>query len=239
MSYEPQLSGQTLVVIGGSSGIGLETARRARAEGADIIITARNADRLHRAGLDLGARIAAFDATNFSRLGRFFDELPAPVDHVLVAGPRPCDASMAELDVGKAHSNVNAHFLLPLHVARNAASTVRPGGTLLFMGSTCGGSLASVVTAALPALTKRLALEIAPVRVNLIATGFVDAQPAETTLNDQRDAHRQRLGTTLPIRRVVSPADIAALAVHLMTNTAITGATVEIDGGQQLVQPYG
>jgi NAD(P)-dependent dehydrogenase (short-subunit alcohol dehydrogenase family) len=244
VSHELQLSGQTLVVIGGSSGIGFETARRARAEGADVIITARNADRLHRAGLDLGASIAAFDATNFGRLERFFEALPAPIDHVLVAGPRPCYANLAEFDVGKAPSDVDAHLLLPLQVARDAASKVRPGGTLLFMSSAgghhsaIGGSLASVVTATLPALTKRLAREIAPVRANLIATGAVETRPAEVTVNYQRDPHREQLRTTRPIGRVVGPDDIAALAVHLMTNTAITGATFGF-AGEQLVQPYG
>src|SRR5262249_57078852 len=89
VSNRPELAGQSLVVIGGSSGIGLETARRARDEGARIIITARNPDRVHRAGLELGASIAAFDATDFARLDRFFDELPAPVDHVMVPAPGP------------------------------------------------------------------------------------------------------------------------------------------------------
>jgi NAD(P)-dependent dehydrogenase (short-subunit alcohol dehydrogenase family) len=86
---EPELAGQTVVVIGGSAGIGLETARRARAEGADVIITARNPDRLEGVGLEIGASTAAFDATDFDRLARFFDELPTPIDHVLVTGPGP------------------------------------------------------------------------------------------------------------------------------------------------------
>src|SRR3974390_2866597 len=87
---EPELLGQTVVLIGGSAGIGFETARRARAEGAEVIVTGRNPDRLEQAGLDLGAqRTAAFDATNFDQLGRFFDDLPAPIDHVLVTGPGP------------------------------------------------------------------------------------------------------------------------------------------------------
>src|SRR5215831_12614923 len=98
MSREPQLAGQTLVVIGGSSGIGLETTRRAREEGAAVIITARNAERLHRVGRELGASIAAFDATDFDRLHRFFDELPEPIDHVLVTGPGPYYAALADFD---------------------------------------------------------------------------------------------------------------------------------------------
>jgi NAD(P)-dependent dehydrogenase (short-subunit alcohol dehydrogenase family) len=241
MSREQQLGGQTLVVIGGSSGIGLETARRARQEGADVILTARHADRLQRVGLELGASVAAFDATDFDRLERFFDELPTPIDHVLVAGPGPYYAPLADFDFEKARRDVDAHLLLPLHVARDAASKVRPGGTLLFMGGTGGRrpapglSLISALTAALPAMTKNLALELAPVRVNLIAAGFVDTPLSAAILGDELDARREELRTTLPIRRVVGPADIAALAVHLMTNTAVTGATFDIDGGQQLV----
>lgn len=84
-------------------------------------------------------------------------------------------------------------------------------------------------------MTKNLALELAPIRVNLIAAGFVDTPLSAGILGDQLDARREQLRTTLPIRRVVGPADIAALAVHLMTNTAVTGATFDIDGGQQLV----
>jgi NAD(P)-dependent dehydrogenase (short-subunit alcohol dehydrogenase family) len=207
----PELLGQTVVVIGGTSGIGLETARRARGEGADMILTARNADRLQSVGLELGASIAAFDATDFDRLNRFFDGLPGPVDHVLVTGPRPYDAPFAELDLEQVRRGLDAHLLLPVQVARNAVGKVRPGGTLLFMGGTgdrrpAAGAIVTAITAALPALVKSLALELAPIRVNAIAAG-----------------------------RVVGPADVAALAVHLMANTAITGATVDIDGGQQLV----
>jgi len=241
MSRELQLAGQTVVVIGGTSGIGLETARRARQEGADVIITARNVDRLQRVGQDLGARIAAFDATDFDRLHRFFDELPAPIDHVLVTGPGPYYATLADFDFEEARRDVEAHLFLPLHVARNAATKVRPGGTLLFMGGTGGRrpapglSLIGALTAALPAMTKNLALELAPVRVNLIAAGFVDTPLSTAILGEELDERREELRTTLPIRRVVGPVDIAALAVHLMANTAVTGATFDIDGGQQLV----
>jgi NAD(P)-dependent dehydrogenase (short-subunit alcohol dehydrogenase family) len=239
---ERDLLGKTVLVIGGSSGIGLETARLARAKGAEVILTARNPDRLHRVGLELGASIAAFDATDFDRLERFFDALSAPIDHVLVTGPGPYYAPLAEFDVEAAHREVDARLLLPLQVARNAASKVRPGGTLLFMGgvgdrrTAPGLSLISALTAALPAMTKNLALELAPVRVNLIAAGFVDTPSSALLLGDQLDTRREQLRTTLPIGRVVGPADIAALAVHLMTNTAVTGATFDIDGGQQLIE---
>ena len=149
----PTLQGQTVVLIGGSAGIGLETARLARAEGAEVILTARNPERLEAAAQEVGARSsAAFDATDFDRLSAFFDDLPAPVDHVLLTGPGP--------------------YYAPL--------------------------------------------------------------PA-SLLGDQIEQRREQLRAKLPIGRVVGPADIAELAVHLMTNTAVTGATFDIDGGQQLV----
>jgi NAD(P)-dependent dehydrogenase (short-subunit alcohol dehydrogenase family) len=240
---EQRLRGQTVVVIGGSLGIGLETARFAREEGASVILTARDEDRLRRTGLDLGANsIAAFDATDFERLGKFFDELPSPVDHVLVTGPGPYYAPLVEFDLDKARRDVESHLWLPLQVAKLAPGKVRPGGTLLFMGGTGGRrtapgfALISALTAAMPALIKNLALAIAPVRVNLIAAGFVDTPLSATILGDQLDARREQLRATLPIRRVVGPADIASLAVYLMTNTALTGATFDIDGGQQLVE---
>ena len=100
-----------------------------------------------------------------------------------------------------------------------------------------GMGFAGTVTAALPALIANLALELAPIRVNLIAAGFVDTPLSASLLGDKLEDRRHELRTTLPIGRVVGPADVAALAVHIMINTALTGATYDIDGGQQLVAP--
>ena len=239
---EPELLGQTVVVIGGSAGIGLETARRARAEGAEVIVTGRNPERLERAAAELGAqRTLAFDATDFDRLERFFHELPTPIDHVLVTGPGPYYAPLADLDRERAHRDFDAHLWLAITVAQQAVGRVRPGGTLLFMGGTGGRgrgpglSLIAAATAAMSALIANLAVEVAPIRVNLLAAGFVDTPLSAQLLGDDLEARRDQLRATLPIRRVVGPADVAALAVHIMTNTALTGGTYDIDGGQQLV----
>jgi NAD(P)-dependent dehydrogenase (short-subunit alcohol dehydrogenase family) len=242
MSAAPALAGQTVVVLGGTAGMGLETARAARALGAEIVVTARNPDRLRKVGDELGAATAAFDVTDLDRVARFFAELAGPVDHVLVTGPGPYYATLEDFDFDAARRDLESHVLLPLQIARSAVGRVRPGGTLLFVGGTGGRrvapglSLIGALTAAMPALTKDLALEVAPIRVNLIAAGFVDTPLSAALLGDQLDARREQLRSTLPIRRVVGPADIAALAVHLMTNTAVTGATFDIDGGQQLVE---
>ena len=238
----PALEGQTVVVIGGSAGMGLETARRARQEGAEVVLTGRDPGRLGQAGAELGARsTAAFDASDFDRLAQFFADLPQPIDHVMVTAGGPYYGPLADIDFEQAQRDVDQHLWLPIHVARNAVGRVRPGGTLLFIGGTGGRRpgpgmfLAGSMTAALPALVANLALEIAPVRVNLIAPGFVDTGLSARILGEALEDRREQLRATLPIGRVVGPADVAALAVHLMTNTALTGATYDIDGGQQLV----
>jgi NAD(P)-dependent dehydrogenase (short-subunit alcohol dehydrogenase family) len=235
---EPELVGQIVVVIGGSAGIGLETARRARAEGADVIITGRDPDRLERAALELGGqRAAAFDANDAAALERFFQDLPTPIDHVMVTAGRPHYGPLLEIDTAQVRQAISDHVVLALEVARNAARKMRPGGTLLLMGGTGGRrvghglGIVSAATAVLPPFTAALALELAPIRVNLIAAGFVDTPLSASLLGDRLDERRNELRATLPIGRVVGPADVAARAVHIMTNTALTGATYDIDAG--------
>jgi NAD(P)-dependent dehydrogenase (short-subunit alcohol dehydrogenase family) len=205
MTRAPELAGQTVVVIGGSSGMGLETARRAREEGAEVILTGRNAEHLKQAAAEVGARdTVAFDVTDALR-------------------------------------TLDAHLLVPLRIGQHAVGKVRAGGTLVFMSGTGvrrpakGQDIAAFGSAGLRAVVANLALEIAPVRVNLIAAGFVDTPLSARLLGDDLDARRAQLRATLPIGRVVEPADIAALAVQLMINTAVTGATYDIDGGEQLI----
>ena len=176
-------------------------------------------------------------------LQQFFDELPGPIDHVLVTaggphyapvladGPRircarrSSDHVVLALagrpkcrrqDATRRHAAADGRYRRPADQAANSGSSPPP-----------------------PRRSRRspptLALELAPVRVNLIAAGFVDTPLSASLLGDGLDARRDELRATLPIGRVVRPADVAALAVHIMTNTALTGATYDIDGGQQFV----
>ena len=236
------LSSSTVVVIGGTSGIGLETARQAHAAGAEIILTGRDRGRLDDARDELGAVTVPLDLGDPAAVSRFFAELPAPVDHVLLSGPGPSYATIADLDFDQARAELDDHILGALRIARECATRVRPGGSLTFISGTGarrpgrGLVLAAIGTAALPALTANAALELAPLRVNAIAPGFVDTPLSARILGDQLEERREELRKTLPIGRVVGPADVAALALHLMVNTALTGATYDVDGGQQLLR---
>jgi len=241
--HEPQLLGQTVVLIGGSTGIGLETARRARSEGAEVILAARRPEPLQNAAREVGAlSTAEFDANDPTAMQGFFESLSQPIDHVLVTASSPKYGPLLDMDASEFRDALSSRGVIALEVARHAVGRMRSGGTLVFMGGTGprrvrpGLGVVSAAANATPALIAALALEIAPLQANLIAAGFVDTPLSASILGDQLQARREQLRATLPIGRVVGPGDVAALAVHIMVNTALTGATFDIDGGQQFVE---
>jgi len=240
---EADLHGQTVVVIGSSAGIGLETARQARAAGAEVVLAARDPDRLNAVARELQARSStAFDAADMGRLEEFFADLPAAVDHVMLTAGGPHYMPLASMDLNEARKAFDQRLSMVLGTALFSRGKVRPKGSLLFVGGTgarrpgVGLAIASTLTVGMPAMIANLALELAPTRVNLVAPGFVDTPLSASLLGDQLEARRSELRATLPIRRVVVPADVAALAVHIMSNDALTGATYDVDGGQQLLR---
>ena len=238
---EPELSGQIVVVIGGSAGIGLETARRARAEGADVIITGRDPERLERAARDVGARrTAAFDADDEVALTRFFDELPDRIDHVLLTAGRPHYEPLLEMNSEQVRHALGGHAALALAVARNAAGKIRPGGALCSWAARAADeSVATSDSSRRPpprcprsrppsrSSWRRFASTSSPPDRRHAVVGFAPRRRSRGSADELR--------MMLPIGRVVGPADVAALAVHLISNTALTGATYDIDGGQQFV----
>lgn len=237
-----ELKGQTVLVVGGSAGIGLETARRARAEGARVILTGRNVAALEQARREVGADgIAAFDAQDARAVEAFFSSLSRPVHHVMTTAGRPRYLSALSAPLAEVRDGLSTHLMLCIAIARYAAPKMAPEGSLTFMGGTgarkpgIGNAVVASATAGLTALVANLALELQPIRVNLIAAGFVDTRLSASILGEQLSQRKAELKTTLPIRRVVEPQDVASLAVHLMINTALTGAAYDVDGGQQLL----
>src|SRR5262249_36397405 len=156
----------------------LSTARLARAAGADVILTGRNPERLERAAAEVGAaRTAAFDASDHAAMAEFLGDLD-PVDHLISTAGGPYYAPLAEIDIDEARRSPDDHRFLAINVAQRATGVVR--GSLTFISGTGGRkrgeglSVIGAVTAAMPALIANLAVEAAPIRVNLIAPGFVD-----------------------------------------------------------------
>ena len=244
MTREPELPGQTVVVIGGSAGIGLETARRARAEGADVILTGRNPERLAagRGASSARTSTAAFDASDPEALERFFADLPDPIDHVMVTAGGPYYAPLADMDFdGGAPLARRAR---PAGAPRRqlAAAEVRPGGTLLFIGGTGGrNARASASRSSAPA-PRRCPPSSRTWRSRSRRSGSTSSPPASSTRRCRRrcSATSSTRAASSCARRCRSGASSARPTSprspsHLMTNTALTGATYDIDGGQQLV----
>jgi NAD(P)-dependent dehydrogenase (short-subunit alcohol dehydrogenase family) len=207
---DPELLGQSVVVIEGSAGIGLETARKARAEGAEVALAGRDAVRLQHAAVDVDARsTAAFDPNDPASLTRFFDGLPDPIDHVMVTAGGPHYGPMLDMDSAEVREAISDHVVVALEVARHAARKMRPGGTLLLIRATAGRSIsreigiASVATAVLPPFTTALALELAPEKITVIHSGipaaFFDTPLSASLLGDRLEERRNELRAMLPI----------------------------------------
>ena len=242
-SMDHHLDGKRVVIIGGSSGIGLETAKQALATGASVTVAGRSQDRLRQAAETLGAsdrlRTGVADmADGASIQGLFAGE--SSVDHVfLPAGElRPDSADLLTGDIGGMQSVLNVRLLGVAHVVR-AAKPLMKGGSITLMSGlyatrpAAGGALAAAAVAAVNGMTRALALDLAPVRVNAVAPGLIDT-PLWDAFGPQRAAILSS-GAKLPVGRVGQPEEVAAAVIFLMSNGFVTGAVLPIDGGGGLV----
>jgi NAD(P)-dependent dehydrogenase (short-subunit alcohol dehydrogenase family) len=241
MSSDGELSGRRIALLGGTSGIGLAAARLALQAGATPIAVGRAPDRVAAVQRELGGvQAVALDVSDEQALRAFFHDAGV-VDHVFVTVGAPHYALLSELDLDEAGRAIAEHVTTMLSVARCAIEHVDPRGSVTFMGGTGvrrpspGLTVTGGAVGAGEALIRGLAVELAPIRVNLIAAGFVDTPLSARLLGDQLDARRDALRRTLPARHVVQPDDVARLALHVMANPAITGAVLDIEGGRQLL----
>ena len=240
--FEETLHDKQVVILGGSSGIGLETARLAHAQGAKLVLVGRDEHKLEVALSAIGGstRKAIFDVADEGAVKAFFEK-SGEIDHILLAAGSPFYAPLAQMNFIEARRFFDSHIWPAMYVARYATPHMVSTGSLIFLSGTqdrqpaLGLSLVSIVGHAIETLTENFALELAPIRVNTIACGFVDTPLSAALLGEGLQARREELERTLPIHRVVQPEDVARLAVHLMLNTAITGSTHAIDGGQSLL----
>ena len=222
----------TIVVIGGLSGIGRAVAERAAAAGARVIAAGRRA-----APADFPAQIetAQLDIGDEDAVQRFFAALGA-VDHVVVtAGPVIPSQRIAELDIAAAQQAFDTKVFGQLRVAKHAAARIAPGGSitltsgLLARKAVPGGLVKSAMNAAVEAIGKTLAKDLAPVRVNVVSPGMVETGMWGPLPEAERQAMALRAG--LPVGRVGQPDDLAAAYLMVAQNGFMTGAVIDVDGG--------
>jgi NAD(P)-dependent dehydrogenase (short-subunit alcohol dehydrogenase family) len=231
------LKDQTVVILGGSSGIGLATARAALTEGAKVTITGRSRDRLERArmALETDVRTVALDVTDEPGTRSLFAGFDR-VDHVFItAGTVAFDPKLAP-ETASMRQAIDMRFLGALYAAKYAASKMGAGGSITFMSGTTalrplpGASVATASCGAVEAFARSLAVDLAPIRVNTVQPGLVDT-PFLDVLGDKRIAIIEEYSRRLPVRRPGRPEEIADAVIFLMKNGFVTGITLTIDGG--------
>lgn len=231
------LKDKTVVVLGGSSGIGLATAQAALAVGAKLIITGRSRERLEAARTTLQAdvRTVALDVADEPGTRALFAGLER-VDHVLItAGVVAFDPKLAP-ESSAMHAAIDTRFWGALYAAKYAATRMGAGGSITFMSGTTairplpGASVATASCGAVEAFARSLALDLAPIRVNTIQPGLVDT-PFLDVLGDRRQAIIEEYSRRLPVKRPGRPEEIADAVLFLMRNQFVTGITLTVDGG--------
>lgn len=240
-----RLDGKHVVIIGGSSGIGLATARLALDEGGSVTIAGRSADRLDRAVAELAGgdrvRAAVADVADGPAIDRLF-AAAGPIDHAFVTAGElvPGGADLLATDLGALRSVLEVRLLGVAHVARAAQPALRAGGSLVLMSGLYairpgpGGALGAGAIAAVEGIARALALDLAPIRVNAVAPGLIET-PLWDRHGDGWPAQAAEYGRKLPVGRLGRAAEVAEAVVFLMTNGFVTGTTLRIDGGGDMV----
>jgi NAD(P)-dependent dehydrogenase (short-subunit alcohol dehydrogenase family) len=232
------LAGQRVVVVGGTSGMGLATVRAAAALGA-VVIAAGRRPVADREPLD-GVQHADVDVTDEASVRRLFDGV-GPLDHLLVTASPGSSAAFLDQDLREARTFMDGKFFGSWTCARHAAPSLRDGGSITFVTGGAvvrppkHGSMITAAFAAVEGLTRALAIELGPRRVNTIRPGYTDSDMWSFLPDTERRDLRRRVAGTMPVRRMGTPDDIAHAAVFVMTNPQVTGAVLEVTGGETLV----
>jgi NAD(P)-dependent dehydrogenase (short-subunit alcohol dehydrogenase family) len=236
------LAGKTVAVIGGSSGMGLATARAALSEGANVVITGRSAERLSAAREQLGSTVRAMaaDASDEAAMRNVFSELPK-VDHAFVTAAELIYSPTVTADTAALRAAIDARFWGAFFTAKYAAPKMAPDGSITFLTGVAGrkplpnGAVISASCSAVESLGRGLAVELAPIRVNTVAPGLIDT-PLHNKMTGKSAAERfPDIAKRLPVRRMGQTEDVAAAVLFLMKNPFVTGITLTVDGGHLLV----
>jgi NAD(P)-dependent dehydrogenase (short-subunit alcohol dehydrogenase family) len=235
------LSGKRVVVLGGTSGIGFAVAEAAAAAGAKAVVASRDEARVESAVARLGAEGFAADLTDEAAVKDLFERI-GPFDHLaFTAGETLQLATLAEMSTVAARRFFETRYWGALTAAKYGAPLIRPGGSIVFSSGIAGArpqagwALGASITAAMEGLTRALAVELAPIRVNIVSPGFVRTPLWRGMPEADREAMYAAAGAKLPVGRVGEAAELAETYVFLMRQGFATGQTFIVDGGGVLV----
>jgi NAD(P)-dependent dehydrogenase (short-subunit alcohol dehydrogenase family) len=233
-----QLAGKKVVVVGGSSGIGLATAELAKQEGAEVVIASRSAEKLDAAAGKLGVKAIAADVTSDDSVANLFKQCGA-VDHVVVTAAQLKTGPFKTVAMDDVRATMEGKFWGAWRCAR--FSDIRPGGSLTLVSGFLSirprpnSAIVGAANGALESLARSLAIDLAPVRVNCVSPGIIDTPIRAGMPEAARREMLAKIAAGLPVGRVGAGEDIAKQIVAFMTNGFMTGSIVYLDGGGVIV----
>lgn len=233
------LQGAKVLVVGGSSGIGLGIAKAVVEAGANVTIASRTHDKLDAAIIDLRGKATArqLDATDDASVAAFFKGAPQ-WDHVACSAGQGGRGLLQAMEMDAAKAAMEAKFWAYFRIAR--AARITPGGSLTFISGGLGtrpaprAALVSATNAACEGLARGLALDLAPTRVNVVSPGIVETPLWNQFEAEQRKALFDKAARGLPAGRIGQPEDIGQAVLFVMTNRFITGSIIQVDGGSAI-----
>ncbi len=232
------LAGKKVVVVGGSSGIGLATGELAKVEGAEVIIASRNAERVQAAAAKIGAKGIPADVTNDQSIADLFRGC-GPADHVVVSAAQLRTGPFKTVAMDDVRATLEGKFWGAWRCAR--AAEIKPGGSLTLVSGFLSirprpnSAIVSAANGALESLARALALDLAPIRVNCVSPGIIDTPIRAAMPEAARKEMLAKAAAALPVRRVGLGVDVARQILAFMTNGFMTGSIVYIDGGGLVV----
>ena len=238
MTITSALAGKHVVVIGGTSGIGLAVARHAQAAGATVTVASRD---LQRAAADLPRNVAAeqVDLTSTASIGSLFARIGA-FDHLVLSAGPGATGTVRDLTSAAARPFMDTKFWGYYDAVRAAADVIAKDGSITLIGGGAsrkhapGRPMMAAINAALEAFGKANAVDLAPIRVNVIAPGLVDT-PAYAGLPEEiRQGMFAAYASSVPAGRAAVPEEVASAALFLMSNGYVTGTVIDVDGGVQV-----
>jgi NAD(P)-dependent dehydrogenase (short-subunit alcohol dehydrogenase family) len=236
------LRGKRVVIVGGASGMGLGAARAAARQGATVIIAGRRQDALQEAAESVAGEVipATVDVTDENSIRDLFAGLRG-LDHLFVTASPGSPGAFLEQDVAAARVYMDGKFFGSWACARYAAPLLEAGGSITLLSGglavrpEAGTAMVTAAFAAVEALGRALAVELSPTRVNTIRPGFIDSSMWNFLDESEREEMRKERRASLPVQRIGEVEDVAQAAVFLMTSPYVTGAVLEVNGGQLLI----
>lgn len=240
-----EIANSRILIVGGSSGMGLALARRTLAIGAEVIIVGRNEDKLKRTGAELQSAALSTVAADITQEGQVADlfERVGRLDHIVstAADIEGAYELLPSLDLRAAQKVVESKFYGPLLLAKYGVPVLSPTGSITFTSGIAAyrpaarGSVVAAVNAGLEGLVRALAVEVAPIRVNAVSPGWVDTPIWTFVAGDKKDETLSAMAKRLLVGRVGQPEDIADAISFLMGNAFTTGTILHVEGGHRLV----